>query len=431
MDGLQTKFQSIPESFWWSLVTMTTVGYGDIVPVTWVGKIIGGACSICGLLVIALPISIIGSNFNLYYAHAQARLKLPKKRNKVLLSSITSDFSNRGNFTGARRKGLRIRSPVGLETGEDDNLVPGTQNGHSYRLNSFPNKNSYELKRNSRTWSLPSSKSDNAQGSDVKTSPTTSRGNRERKYSRNERVVQKLGDLPEKDETAEENDSSGDQALNSKLDSSKINQSRQSLNVPGVINYSPADRLPFWIAESGRSPRMRSFSVPSNVQRPLRSGPPPRKSQSQSSHICARCSLPRETLNVSGYETSKDSSTKVCCCSEERDISPQDSNNSTYTIYIPGVDEGVQVSMESLPSRSREIPLHRGPPIQFDVVPFLKRTLSGEDSDPENLQEQDEKETLVSDIESEHNEDTSSDHPLLLTNRSRKHDITLDNETSI
>ena len=427
MDGVHTKFRSIPESFWWSLITMTTVGYGDIVPVTWVGKIIGGACSICGLLVVALPISIIGSNFNLYYAHAQARLKLPRKRNKVLLSSLTSDFSNRGNFTGTRRRGLRIRSPAGLEAGEDDNLAPG--NGHPYRLNSFPNRNSYELKRNSRNWSIPSSKSDNAQGSDVKTSPTNCRGNRERKYSRNERVVPKLGDLPEKDETEEES-SSGDLLLNSKPNSSKIDHPRHSLNVPGVTNYSPADRLPFWIAESGRSQRMRSFSVPSNTQRPLCSGPPPRKSQSQSSHICDRCSLPRETPNVAGYETSKGSSTEVCCCSENRDIS-HECNNSTYTIFIPGVDEGVQVSMESLPSRSRKFPLNGGSPIQLDVVPFLKRTLSGEDSDSENLQEQDEKETLISDIESEHDGYPSRDHPLLLTNRPRKHGILLDNETSI
>lgn len=429
MDGKHTKFRSIPESFWWSLITMTTVGYGDIVPVTWVGKIIGGACSICGLLVVALPISIIGSNFNLYYAHAQARLKLPRKRNKVLLSSITSDFSSRSNFTGTRRRGLRIRSPVGLEAGEDDNLVPGTQNGHSYRLNSFPNRNSYELKRNSRTWSIPSSKSDNAQGNDVKTSPTNCRGNRERKYSRNERVVSKLGDLPEKDETEEEG-TSGDQVLNSKPDSSKIDHSRHSLHVPGVTNYSPADRLPLWIAESSRSPRMRSFSVPSNAQRPLRSGPPPRKSQSQSSHICDRCSLPRETPNVSGYETSKGSSTEVCCCSENRDIS-QDYNNSTYTIFIPGVDEGVQVSMESLPSRSRKFPLNGDSPIQLDVVPFLKRTLSGEDSDSENLHEQDEKETLVSDIKSEHDGYPSRDPPSLLPNRPRKYGTLLDNETSI
>ena len=433
MDGLHTQFRSIPESFWWSLITMTTVGYGDIVPVTWVGKVIGGACSICGLLVVALPISIIGSNFNLYYAHAQARLKLPRKKNKVLLSSITSDFSNRSNFSGARRRGLRIRSHVSLET-EEENLMPGMRNsnGRSYRLNSFPKPNSCDLNRNSRTSSLPSSKSDNAQGSELKSSPTTSRGNRERKFSRNERVVPKLGDLPEKDET-EENESPGNHVSCSIPNSSTDNNSRNSLHVPGVRNYSAGDRLPLWIAENGRTPRVRSFSVPTNTQRPIL-GPPPRKTQSQSSNICERCSLPRETSNVYGDDTSKSTSSEVCCCSDKRGIS-RDSNNSTYTVFIPGVDEGVQVSMESLPSWSREFPFSEISPVQLDMVPCFKRALSGEDSDPESLHEQDDRETLVSELESEHNDywkgNQNREFPLLLINMPKKRGKIPDRETPI
>ncbi|EDO45172.1 predicted protein [Nematostella vectensis] len=90
IDGKTTKFRSIPESFWWSLITMTTVGYGDMTPRTWEGKIIGGACAIFGVLMVALPISVIGSNFSLYYAHAQARLKLPKKKTKIHFDTLAT-----------------------------------------------------------------------------------------------------------------------------------------------------------------------------------------------------------------------------------------------------------------------------------------------------------------------------------------------------
>ena len=57
------KFGSIPQSMWWSIVTLTTVGYGDVYPVTAIGKIIAGAVMLIGIGVIAIPTAIISSNF--------------------------------------------------------------------------------------------------------------------------------------------------------------------------------------------------------------------------------------------------------------------------------------------------------------------------------------------------------------------------------
>eukprot|EP00794_Sanderia_malayensis_P007709 gene7709-8547_t len=92
-----TKFKTIPESFWWAIVTMTTVGYGDMAPKTSWGKLFGAMCSSCSLLILALPVSIIGNNFSLFYSYAQARLKLPKKSHNALVGAanvLVAETSN-------------------------------------------------------------------------------------------------------------------------------------------------------------------------------------------------------------------------------------------------------------------------------------------------------------------------------------------------
>ena len=57
------KLSSIPEAMWWALATVTTVGYGDVVPVTDLGKVIGGVVMLMGYGLIALPVGIIASAF--------------------------------------------------------------------------------------------------------------------------------------------------------------------------------------------------------------------------------------------------------------------------------------------------------------------------------------------------------------------------------
>ena len=55
-------FGSIPRAMWWSVVTLTTVGYGDVYPVTVIGKILGGMVAVMGIGMIALPAGILSAS---------------------------------------------------------------------------------------------------------------------------------------------------------------------------------------------------------------------------------------------------------------------------------------------------------------------------------------------------------------------------------
>ncbi|XP_054836800.1 potassium voltage-gated channel subfamily C member 4 isoform X3 [Eublepharis macularius] len=77
-----THFKNIPIGFWWAVVTMTTLGYGDMYPKTWSGMVVGALCALAGVLTIAMPVPVIVNNFGMYYSLAMAKQKLPKKKKK-------------------------------------------------------------------------------------------------------------------------------------------------------------------------------------------------------------------------------------------------------------------------------------------------------------------------------------------------------------
>ena len=63
-DAQPTVFSSIPATMWWGASTLTTVGYGDMIPITVLGKTLGAAIAILGLAMFALPAGLISSGFN-------------------------------------------------------------------------------------------------------------------------------------------------------------------------------------------------------------------------------------------------------------------------------------------------------------------------------------------------------------------------------
>ena len=75
-------------AYWWVIVTMTTVGYGDYYPKNIFGYAVAAVVMLLGLMITALPIAIIGANFSIYYEYHRKRL-LYKKSSKLSDSQLT------------------------------------------------------------------------------------------------------------------------------------------------------------------------------------------------------------------------------------------------------------------------------------------------------------------------------------------------------
>ena len=68
-EAYNDRFESGFSAMYWALITLTTVGYGDLYPESAFGLMIACACAICGLVTLALPIGVIAASFNSYYSH--------------------------------------------------------------------------------------------------------------------------------------------------------------------------------------------------------------------------------------------------------------------------------------------------------------------------------------------------------------------------
>ena len=92
---------SILDAIWWAFVTMTTVGYGDITPLTLPGRLVGIVCAISGLVLVAMLVPVIVSNFTDRYDKA------------VIISQHTpDDMGVRPNFSQLKKSALKRKKKV-------------------------------------------------------------------------------------------------------------------------------------------------------------------------------------------------------------------------------------------------------------------------------------------------------------------------------
>ncbi|HET9354643.1 MAG TPA: ion transporter [Sphingomicrobium sp.] len=84
-DAQPDKFGSIPRAMWWCIVTLTTVGYGDVFPMTVLGKALAGLVALAGIGLIAMPTGILAAAFSDVVQRRREALRLAAEARKARL----------------------------------------------------------------------------------------------------------------------------------------------------------------------------------------------------------------------------------------------------------------------------------------------------------------------------------------------------------
>ena len=101
------KFGSIPHAMWWAIATLTTVGYGDVTPITPLGRVFGAMVAVIGIGMAALPAGILASGLADQLRH---RRELMEEQFRHALEDGLADVEEQENIEALRKKlGLSVR----------------------------------------------------------------------------------------------------------------------------------------------------------------------------------------------------------------------------------------------------------------------------------------------------------------------------------
>ncbi|XP_063078433.1 potassium voltage-gated channel subfamily F member 1-like [Engraulis encrasicolus] len=118
-----TLFTSIPQAFWWAVITMTTVGYGDVYPKTTLGRCNAAVSFLCGVISIALPIHPIINNFVVFYS--KQRVLETAAHHEIQLMDLRSQEAAQETDTRTRKRTYsRTHTHTTIHTARSDTQIP-------------------------------------------------------------------------------------------------------------------------------------------------------------------------------------------------------------------------------------------------------------------------------------------------------------------
>jgi len=123
----ESPFTSIPQSFWFVITTLTTVGYGDMVPTSFLGRIVGGTTQLSGVLFISTPLVIFGTHFQneftkelerVAFVHRrQEKLKRRQKEKEAEMARRAKEEADARVAAGGTRYGFDDTDPMAAAMG--------------------------------------------------------------------------------------------------------------------------------------------------------------------------------------------------------------------------------------------------------------------------------------------------------------------------
>lgn len=142
-DESKIQFGDMFESLWWSIVTMTTIGYGNVVPGSSLGRMVGGVAAVFGVIILSFTTSILGSNFNRYYNVARTQIAaLSLKSDQTCVKAENIDKTTLMEMVN-QHKSESIRS----DTSKDSGYGPSPLSPASVQKNLHSQSKACELEK--------------------------------------------------------------------------------------------------------------------------------------------------------------------------------------------------------------------------------------------------------------------------------------------